>query len=246
MRVLRVDSGSANYVEDEVVEDVLFNINVNGAHLNQMMAYEQYLEELAIGHLVTSNIIRSLDEVYEARIDGNSAYVELDHGVDLELIHEQKTTILEQASRDEEILLLPENDGLSFVDPDRVLAVMNQLDNLGELYKTTGGTHSALIHHEDMGYVFVEDVGRFNTVDKVVGLALKKGFELGESLLATSGRLAGEMVLKTAFAGIPVMCSVSAPLCTGVRIAQASGMTIVGFARNQAFNIYTGFRRLSA
>ena len=105
MRVLRVDSGEAYYVDDEVVEDVLFNIHVNGSPLSQMMAYEQYLEELAIGHLVTSNIIHSLDEVFEVKIDGNTADVQLEHGVDLELISEQKRTILEQASLDEEILL---------------------------------------------------------------------------------------------------------------------------------------------
>ena len=245
MRVLRVDSGEAYYVDDEVVEDVLFNIHVNGSPLSQMMAYEQYLEELAIGHLVTSNIIHSLDEVFEVKIEGNTADVQLEHGVDLELISEQRRTILEQASLDEEILFLPENDGLSFVDPDGIVSVMSQLNNLGEVFKGTGGTHSAMILQEDMGFVFVEDVGRFNAVDKVVGLALVKGFDLSESLLATSGRLAGEMVLKTALARIPVMCSVSAPLCSGVRIAQASGMTLVGFARDQRFNIYTGFRRLS-
>lgn len=246
MRVLRVDSGDAVYVDDEVVEDVLFLINLNGFPLNQMMAYEQYLEELAVGHLITSNIIHSLDEIHEINIKGNTAFIQLEHGVDLELIHEQKNTILEHASRDEDILLLPENDGLDFVDPDAIPSAMNQLNQLCEIYKGTGGTHSVLILQPDVGHVFVEDVGRFNAVDKAVGLAAKRGLDLSESLLVTSGRLAGEMVLKAAFARIPVMCSVSAPLCTGVRIARASGMTIAGFTRGQRYNVYAGFRRLSA
>ena len=246
MRVLRVDSGDAYYFEDEVVEDVLFQIVVNGVPLSQMMAYEQYFEELAIGHLFTSNIIHSLNEVHEVNLDDNTAYVQLEHGVDLELIREQKSTILEQASRDEEILLLPENDGLSIVDPDVIISAMSQLNEMCEIFKGTGGTHSVLILCPDMGHVFVEDVGRFNAVDKAVGLAHVRGLDLSECLLATSGRLAGEMVLKAAFARIPVMCSVSAPLCTGVRIAQASGMTLAGFTRGQRYNVYSGFRRLSA
>ena len=245
MRVLRVDSGDAVYVGDEVVEDVLFLINLNGVPLSQMMAYEQYLEELAVGHLFTSNIIHSMDEVHEVKIKGNTAFVQLIHGVDLELIHEQKNTVLEQASRDEDILL-PENDGLPVVDPDAITAAMSQLDEMCEIYKSTGGTHSVLIIEPDSNYVFVEDVGRFNAVDKAVGLASMRGLDLSESLLVTSGRLAGEMVLKAAYARIPVMCSVSAPLCTGVRIARASGMTIAGFTRGQRFNVYAGFRRLSA
>ena len=246
MRVLRVDSGDAVYVDDEVVEDVLFLINLNGVFLSQMMAYEQYLVELAVGHLFTSNIIHSLDEVHEVKIKGNTAFVQLEHGVDLELIHEQKNTVLEQASRDEDILLLPENEGLPVVDPDAITAAMSQLDEMCEIYKGTGGTHSVLIIEPDSNYVFVEDVGRFNAVDKAVGLASMRGLDLSESLLVTSGRLAGEMVLKAAYARIPVMCSVSAPLCTGVRIARASGMTIAGFTRGQRFNVYAGFRRLSA
>ena len=246
MRVLRVDSGEAVYVEDEVVEDVLFLINLNGSPFSQMMAYEQYLEELAVGHLFTSNIIHSLDEVHEVKINGNTAFVELEHGVDLELIHEQRNTILEQASHDEDILLLPENDGLPFMDPDFITSAMSQLNEMCEIYKSTGGTHSVLIIEPDKEHVFVEDVGRFNAVDKAVGLAVSRGLDLSESLMLTSGRLSGEMVLKAAFARVPVMCSVSAPLCTGVRIARASGMTIAGFTRGQRYNVYAGFRRLSA
>jgi len=245
MRVLRVDSGEAVYVEDEVVEDVLFLINLNGLPLSQMMAYEQHLEELAVGHLVTSNFIQHFDEVHEVKIKGNTAFVQLEHGVDLELIHEERNTILEQASRDEDILLLPENDGLSVIDPDFIISAMSQLNEMCEIYTNTGGTHSVLILQPDKGQVFVEDVGRFNAVDKAVGSAVMSGLDLSESLLATSGRLAGEMVLKAAFSRIPVMCSVSAPLCTGVRIARASGMTLAGFTRDQRYNVYAGFRRLS-
>jgi FdhD protein len=246
MRVLRVDSGEAVYLEDEVVEDVLFHINLNSVPLSQMMAYDQYLEELAVGHLVTSNLIHSLDDVHEVKIKGNTAFVQLVHGVDLDLIREQKNIILEQASRDEDILLLPENDGLSFIDPDFITTTLSQLNEMCEIYKNTGGTHSVLIIQPDIGHVFVEDVGRFNAVDKAVGLAVMHGLDLSESILATSGRLSGEMVLKAAFARVPVMCSVSAPLCTGVRIARGSGMTIAGFTRGQRYNVYTGFRRLSA
>lgn len=246
MRVLRVDSGEAHYVEDDVVEDVLFRLFVNGVPLSQMMAFEQNLEELAVGHLFTSNIIHGLSEVADVRVDGNVANVSLHHDVDFELLSEQKTIILEQASREEEILLLPENDGLSYVDPDSIISVMQQLNGMCEIYKDTGGTHSVLITQPGVGHVFVEDVGRFNAVDKAVGMAHQCGLDLGESILATSGRLAGEMVLKAAFARVPVMCSISAPLCTGVRIAKASGMTIAGFTRGQSYNVYSGFRRLSA
>ncbi len=245
MRVLKVDSGGVNYVDDEVVEDALVSVVVNGVPMTQMMAYAQYFEELAIGHLCTSNIIHGIDEVREVRVEGDTAYVELIHGFDADLIHERWSMILEQASDDHEIIISRENDGFPSIDSALIVEVMDELNRKGEVFRSTGGTHSAMIKQMSFGSVFVEDVGRFNAVDKAVGLALMNGFNLGESLLTTSGRLSGEMVLKAAFAGIPVMCSVSAPLRSGIRIAQASGMTLIGFARGQRFNVYSGFKRFS-
>jgi FdhD protein len=92
---------------------------------------------------------------------------------------------------------------------------------------------------------FSEDVGRFNALDKVIGDAMMKKVDLSKVILASSGRLAGEMVLKASNAGVPVMCSVSAPINSGVNIAKSSGMTLVGFARGDKFNVYSGIERIA-
>jgi FdhD protein len=246
MRVLKVDTGVFRFVEDRVVKDVLFKIFVNDVPLIQLIVYDQYLKELAIGHLFTSNIIESMTEINEIRIDQNSALIELDNNFNIDLVHAQKNMVLEKASTGGAIPFLKENNGITVVKPETIYSLMDELNQRGEIFGSTGGTHSALIYNESMGTVFAEDVGRFNTVDKVVGLSQVRGFDLGNSIIVTSGRLAGKMVLKAALAGLPVMCSVSAPMGTGVRIAKASGMTLIGFARDQCFNVYSGLNRLDS
>lgn len=246
MRVLKVDTGVSRFVEDSVVNDILFKIFVNNALLIQLMVYDQYLKELAIGHLFTSNIIRSIDEINEIRINEKSAVIELYNDLNMDLIHTQKDSILENASTGGDSHFLTKNNGVPVVEPETIYSLMDELNQRGEIFGSTGGTHSALIYNESMGVVFAEDVGRFNTVDKVVGLSHVRGFDLGNSIIVTSGRLAGKMVLKAALAGLPVMCSVSAPMSTGVRIAEASGMTLIGFARDQRFNVYSGLNRLDS
>jgi len=246
MRVLRVDAGDSRFICDEVVEDILFSIYVNNQSLIQVMIYDQYLEELVIGHLFTNNIIQSLDEIYELNIDDTSARVELITDLDIALSQNQKNTILDKASTGRDIPFPRKNNGISELEQDTVNSIMDELNQRGKIFSSTGGTHSALIYNEKMGIIFAEDVGRFNTIDKVVGISHMKNFDLGESILTTSGRLSGEMVIKAAFAGIPVMCSISAPMRTGVRVAEASDMTLIGFARNRRFNVYSGFNRLKA
>ena len=245
MRVLRFDSGAAEYLDDEVVDDVLVRIRVNGVPLSEMMAYEEHLDEFIVGYLKTSNIIQGVGDIQSVNWTNYTVDVQLRDGFDPVVHKERWLGVLEHAYRDEEIEI-DGNEGLDYIATDQVFHAMKLLNDSCKIFSQTGGTHSALIYHGDLGYVFAEDVGRFNALDKVVGLALDAGINLGESMLVTSGRLSGEMVLKAAYAGVPVMCSVSAPMCSGVCIAQAAGMTLLGFVRGERFNVYSGFRRISS
>lgn len=129
---------------------------------------------------------------------------------------------------------------------DEVIARMPDLLLDGqEVFRETGGTHGAGAFDADGRMVVVkEDVGRHNAVDKVLGYLLLSGDTTADKGLILSGRLSYEMVLKGARAGIPLLCSVSAPTALGVEVGRKTGVTLVGFLRGGNFNVYSNPGRI--
>ena len=84
-----------------------------------------------------------------------------------------------------------------------------------------------------------EDVGRHNAVDKIVGrMLMREALPLSDHVLCVSGRTSFEIVQKAVFAGIPIVAAVSAPSTLAIELADAFGVTLVGFIRGDGFNIY--------
>jgi FdhD protein len=201
-------------------------------------------EELALGHIFVEGLIGSPDEVEKIVVEPNRVSVALTRPVDIRRISAARDAVLTTACGSTPLI----QAGDAYlgkvkpikVDPSLVHDIMGVLNERSKVFRETGGTHSALLYREGEGVVaFSEDVGRHNALDKVIGAAFMRNVVLSECILASSGRLAGEMVLKAARARIPVVCSVSAPLLSGIRIAEEAGITLIGFVRGRRMNQYT-------
>ena len=114
------------------------------------------------------------------------------------------------------------------------------------LFDATGGLHAAGLFDASGALLALrEDIGRHNAVDKLVGQAVLEGrAPLTDHILLVSGRASFEIVQKAAVAGIPVLCAVSAPSSLAVKAADELGLTLIGFLRQQGFNVYAHPERL--
>jgi FdhD protein len=113
-------------------------------------------------------------------------------------------------------------------------------------FERTGGLHAAALFRADGTFaIAAEDVGRHNAVDKVIGrMLLDDRLPLTAHALAVSGRTSFEIVQKAWVAGIELICAVSAPSSLAIDLAETAGITLIGFARDSGFNVYTHSERL--
>ncbi|MBE7484031.1 MAG: formate dehydrogenase accessory sulfurtransferase FdhD [Polyangiaceae bacterium] len=115
------------------------------------------------------------------------------------------------------------------------------------VFAKTGGLHAAGVADARGNWLVVrEDVGRHNAVDKVVGRLLLDGaLPARGQLLVVSGRTSFEIVQKAVVAGFPAVVAVSAPTSMAVATAERAGLTLLGFSRQGAFNVYSGSERIA-
>jgi FdhD protein len=130
--------------------------------------------------------------------------------------------------------------------PEVITACVRELNSLAKTFRRTGGVHGAALYTSDGSLLsFAEDVGRHNAVDKVIGLGLQQGKGFVGTLIASTGRLTGDIVLKAARMRIPLVASLATAISSGIDVAAHTGVTLIGFVRGERMTIYTYPDRVS-
>lgn len=132
------------------------------------------------------------------------------------------------------------------VEGELVAALPELLRERQGVFARTGGLHAAAFFDSSGSCTVIrEDVGRHNAVDKVVGhLLLRRRLPASDGIMAVSGRASFEIVQKVVAAGVPILVAVGAPSSLAVDLAVRFSVTLVGFARDGGYNVYSGEERL--
>ncbi len=189
--------------------------------------------ELILGYLVSSGVLKSSKEIESLEFEGKKCIVSVKRKSDF--VARLLSSMVDPI---DELMQISTN--LNNLSIDDIFTAERRLRELQHVHDQTGGAHAALITELSSNKtVFAEDIGRFNAVDKTIGLALESGLDISSSFLLVTGRLTSGMVSKGARTGLPCVASLAVATDVGIQIAINSGMTLVGSIKSGSFWLYT-------
>jgi len=240
-----------------IPEEIPVALSYNRTTYAVMLATPADLEDFAVGFSITEGVVRRAAEIEELDV------VPVEQGIELRmwLAPERADSVGVRQRRlagpsgcglcgleslADAVRTPPHIDAWVHFDAASVHSAMATLPAAQKLNQQTHAVHAAAFWHPARGLVALrEDVGRHNALDKLTGALAGDGVAVGEGLVLLSSRISVEMVQKSAMLGAPVVVAVSAPTALAVRVADAAGITLVGIARADGFEVFTHPERIA-
>ena len=231
-----------------------FCIYVNGQSLVRLMASPTEREALVVGFLAYAGIIETPSDIAKLH------FSEGETCADVWLTADKDVTVEPRLAAHNALLTSGCGRGLVLGDlyappaplparpvlsPTQLLGMSQVLQEVTVRNPNSHGVHtSALFTPTGETIAIMTDVGRHNTLDKLLGFCLLGGRSTEGDVLLTTGRLSSEMVSKAARMGVPITATLRAVTSTAVRLAETWGITTVGYLRGQQMVIHTHPERL--
>ncbi len=222
-----------------------------------MMASPADLEDFALGFSLNEGIVASPAEIEEIEIRST------DEGIELRMaLAEPRADAFVERRR---YMAGPTGCGLCGIDSLKeatktppvvtadpriaradIAAAIAALPVAQSLHRLTHAAHGAALWVRGEGLVCMrEDVGRHNALDKLAGALACEGRRAEAGIVVLTSRVSVELVQKAAMMGAPVLVAVSAPTALAIRTAEAAGITLIGIARDDGFEVFTHAARVA-
>ncbi|MGI9088667.1 MAG: formate dehydrogenase accessory sulfurtransferase FdhD [Chthoniobacterales bacterium] len=245
---------------DHLAAEAPLEIRIEGQSVAVVMRTPGHDRELAAGFLVTENLVRSPNDIFEITRCGRDEEDSIINVIlrDPAAFEPAKLTrnvfsssscgVCSKATIAAVQLSFPPIDDDSRITTELLVRLPAVLRAAQETFHLTGGLHAcALFDLAGILQSVREDVGRHNALDKLIGRALlANDLPLRAQVLLLSGRASFEMMQKALAAGIPIVAAISAPTSLAVEFARESNQTLVGFLRAETLNVYAGEERITS
>jgi len=246
LTMVRVTEQGRGEVEDVVAREFPFTIILDNQELVTLLCTPKDLKYLAVGFLSSEGLIRNRGEVRKIILDDRRGVVRVetegDKGVATDLLF--KRLITSGCGRGASFYSAADTTNQARVESQmkisvpEVFALTKEFQHRSQVYRATGGVHSAALCDAKGILIFAEDIGRHNAIDKIFGECILKDIPTGDRIIITSGRVSSEILLKIAKRNIPILISKSAPTDLAVDLAADLGVTLIGFVRGRRMNVY--------
>jgi FdhD protein len=229
---IRVQGKEITQYMDPVIREERFHIYLNNQHLTDQIASPDQLAELGAGFIICEGLAPHIESV---EVEGDEIWVEADT--------KERPEFEYRSCGGCGIEQTPKKVVSSLKIPCRdVYTVTKEITS--ETWKKTGGVHCSVLFSGGLLIAKSCDIGRHNTVDKVIGSAELNDIDRSQCYIGCTGRQPAGMVSKSANAGIPIIISRAASTDKGILTAEETGVTLICFSREKRFTIYTHPERI--
>ena len=260
-------AGEQRTIEERTVDDEYTYLFIDFLPPRKFTTYPIDLEDFTIGYCLGEGLIKDYSDIESIKIEGTNVLVstKLSHLPEEDL--EQEGIVQERKGNCEhacvcrlleyngvlsdnaggirsELKTIEKNTSDLTIDARDIIEDMEYLKEHALIWSKTASVHVAQLVYQDKR-IIREDVSRHVAVDKVIGAAAKEGYDFSQCYITYSGRMPADMLIKVIRVGIPIIISNAAPAGSGIDVALAGNITMIGFVRGDRFTIYTAPERVN-
>ena len=235
--------------EMHVAGEFPLTLKVDDNEIVTLMTLGTHPEELALGYLRNQRLIDNIEEIRSVSVDWerDTVAIETVHGNGIVDWEKKRTSRTVTTGCGQGTVFSCTLDKLYDVrlpqvtlKQSLVYELLRSISQYNQIYRQAGAVHGCALCHDAEGKIFIEDVGRHNAADAISGRMWLQHFTGNDKIFYTTGRLTSEIVMKTAFMGIPVLLSRSGVTQMGLELAQELGVMMIARAKGQHFLVYNG------
>lgn len=214
---------------------------VNGKPWTDLLCTPAMVAELAVGFLFNERLISSASEITRVHVCDTADFVEIDTTTSIVKPSGWIKTTGCGGGQTSQRLENPEKPDIeqTSLTSSTVSQLLSAFMEAQDAQTSSRGVHCSALSDGKNIQVFADDIGRHNTLDKLMGCLLLRHPNTKLPILLTTGRISSEMLQKSARIGVSVVISMTSPNAFTVQLAQDWGITLIGYTRGARFNVYT-------